>query len=78
MLFYVYPLEFVAEAISGAVLKVGTLRVEITSWGELGTLFALYSAGFAAIFTCIALMHFRAWTLRGSLEMTPREAHDAA
>ncbi len=36
VLFYVYPLKFVAEVISGAVLGVGDRHVEIGSWGELG------------------------------------------
>jgi uncharacterized membrane protein len=52
VLFYVYPLKFLASLAFG--------EAKITGWEEFAELFELYSLGFAAIFLFLGLMYFAA------------------
>lgn len=59
ILFYVYPLKFAAHCLVEYIGLVpqSAARTELGGRGDLSTLFVLYSAGFAAIFLCVALMY---------------------
>ncbi len=58
VLFYVYPLKFLARGLAAMLFGRGFEGDGgISTLDELGDLFAWYSAGFAAIFCCIALMY---------------------
>jgi uncharacterized membrane protein len=58
VLFYVYPLKFLARSVSSMLLgREAAGGVEIGSFEELGRLFVWYGAGFAAIFLLVALLY---------------------
>lgn len=79
ILFYVYPLKFLAEGFAGTVLGLGRRESAplIQSWEELGSLFVLYDLGFIAIFLCVALLYWHANRRRGELGLDPGEAFQA-
>lgn len=52
VLFYVYPLKFLANLAFG--------EAKISGWEQFAELFELYSLGFAAIFFFLGLMYFAA------------------
>jgi uncharacterized membrane protein len=78
VLFYVYPLKFVTRGVVQIVFGIETGSSLIITPEELGRLFALYGAGFIAIFLCFALMYRHAWRIRDRLGLTPLESHEAA
>jgi uncharacterized membrane protein len=78
VLFYVYPLKFVTRGIVQIVFRIDTGSSLSITPAELGNLFALYGAGFIAIFLCFALMYRHARAVAGSLGLSPAEAHEAA
>lgn len=78
VLFYVYPLKFVTRGIVQIVFGIDTGSSLRITPQELGQLFALYGAGFIAIFVCFALMYRHAWRIRERLGLSAAEAHDAA
>ena len=78
VLFYVYPLKFVTRGIVQIVFGVDTGSSLSITPGELGQLFALYGAGFIAIFVCFALMYRHAHRVRERLGLTAGESHEAA
>ncbi len=79
VLFYVYPLRFISE---GLIQSVFGIRMPssptLVGPEELGSLFALYSAGFIALFVLVALLYRHAWSRREALGLTPAEVHEAA
>lgn len=77
VLFYVYPLKFVTRGLLYAVFGWGEATSVAMGWDELGNLFALYGAGFIAIFLCFALMYRHARSRKDDLGLTPMEAHEA-
>ena len=78
VLFYVYPLKFVAEGLAASVFRLQTdAGVRINSWGELSTVFVLYSAGFVAVFACMALLYLHAARSAAALELTAPERAEA-
>lgn len=72
VLFYVYPLKFVAYVLLG-----GGLHRAFDSGEQVSALMAIYGAGFVAVFAVFALLYRHAWKLRHRLGLTPFEAHDA-
>ena len=78
VLFYVYPLKFVAEGLVSSIFHLrATEDVRISSADELGTVFVLYSAGFVAVFASVALMYLHAARSAQALELTPGERREA-
>ncbi len=77
VLFYVYPLKFVAQGIAGGVLGIGTAPTGFDSLRDLSVLFLLYSGGFVAVFTCISGLYFHAWRQRDVLGLSPEEDDEA-
>lgn len=79
VLFYVYPLKFMATGIMAGFFGAadGGIRSSITGPAELGQLFVLYGAGFMAIFLCMMLLYRRALALRVPLELDEQEIFEA-
>jgi uncharacterized membrane protein len=75
VLFYVYPLKFCVESFTTAFFGIGD--IEVRNLEELASMFMVYSAGWVAIFSCVALMYRHAYRRRDDLEMTAAEAHHA-
>lgn len=73
VLFYVYPLKFLAEGIS-AVLFSGAGN--ISSFNELSTMFILYSGGFVAVFLCFSLLYLHASRSKDKLGLNPEQQHE--
>lgn len=59
VLFYVFPLKFVAAGVTSMVFGIDVERTGrmITSYDELSQLFMLYSFGFFLIFAIVSLMY---------------------
>lgn len=81
VLFYVYPLKFLATtlvaSVTGAGEAAGPERLGFSSLHDLGNLFAVYGAGFAAVFLCLALMYARVARRRSALGLDEIERFDA-
>lgn len=61
VLFYVYPLKFLARGLAGMFFGRGVGGdAGVASIAELGSLFTWYGAGFAAIFLFFALLYLHA------------------
>ncbi len=79
VLFYVYPLKFVATLLSdlirggGISTLPGRAAAPAISLEEAQSLMALYGAGFAAIFLVLALMTLHAWRHRDDLQLSEAE-----
>jgi uncharacterized membrane protein len=67
VLFYVYPLRFIFGQFLGADAGV---YINETQGRDM---FAIYGAGFAAVYFTFALMHLHAWRLRERLELDELE-----
>jgi uncharacterized membrane protein len=83
VLFYVYPLKFVWTYIVNALLGLGTTvttasgQVEPVVRGEqIPTMFAVYGAGFAAVFAIFSLLYLHALRKRAELELSELESLD--
>ena len=65
ILFYVYPLKFLAAGLMTVVAGrwLGPLISNMTP-GELGTMFMIYNLGWSAVFGCVALLYRHAWQQR--------------
>ena len=77
VLFYVHPLRFLATGLVAFVTGgrlAGVMRVAL---GELGNLFAIYGLGWAALFTCVALLYRHAARTAPSLGLDALAAFDA-
>lgn len=78
LLFYVYPLKFMARGMVSMLPGLGQGGPgTVATWDELGQLFALYSVGFAAIFACVSLMYRYAWRRRVVLGLSADQAREA-
>ncbi|HEX2163785.1 MAG TPA: TMEM175 family protein [Thermoanaerobaculia bacterium] len=79
VLFYVYPLKFIARGVVWTLLGISEPGAadSIRGLDELGTLFVLYSVGFAAVFLFVALLYRHAWRRREALGLDAAEAHRA-
>jgi len=61
VLFYVYPMKFLAMAMFAGV--------EAISAHDIRTIFVVYGFGYAAVFTTFALMYWHAWRQRDALAL---------
>lgn len=81
VLFYVYPLKFMATAISYLYVggDAGRERVWAMMPGmdQFGQLLLIYGAGFVALFLCILLLYRHAYALRDALGLSELERFDA-
>jgi len=76
VLFYVYPLKFMASGMVQGMLGFGAKSegaVTIQTLDELSSLFAVYGAGFVAVFGCFVLLHVHALRSREDLRLTAEE-----
>jgi uncharacterized membrane protein len=76
VLFYVYPLKYVFTQMF-AFLQPDLRSGDGITPGELANIFAVYSAGFTAVFLLFAALYRHAWRRRETLDMTPLEAFEA-
>lgn len=67
VLFYIYPLKFMFELVTGRISGAGTSARE---------LFLIYGLGFCGIFAVFLLMNAHAWRKRDELELNAVERHD--
>ena len=82
VLFYVYPLKFLTTTFVDGWLRGGGgraagERLGFTSLQDLGHLFAIYGAGFGAIFLCLVLMYWRAGRRSAALGLSAGERYEA-
>jgi uncharacterized membrane protein len=75
VLFYVYPLKFMANAIV-AMFTPGH-EAAIQSADQARTLFIVYGAGWTVVFLCIALLYYHAANRQGELGLNTAQAYDA-
>ncbi len=71
IVFYVFPLKFLASALISAPLVGESKGVIFGSHGVAVMVF--YSGGFVGIFTVLALMYWRAWRLRDRIHLDAAE-----
>lgn len=69
VLFYVYPLKFVATFI----LSSGKGSF-FSDWDQVSSAMTLYGTGFVAVFLVFALLYHHAYRLRDRMKLTPGEA----
>ena len=79
VLFYVYPLRFLATAFTQYLLG-GELAVRpaLGSFDALASLFAVYGVGFVALFACFVAFYVNAARRADAFGLTPLERYDAA
>ena len=75
VLFYIYPLKFLFTAFFSFFLPILGVRLRIYP-GQLGTIFAIYGAGFVVIFLMFGLLYLQAYRKRDELKLTPLEVFD--
>jgi uncharacterized membrane protein len=76
VLFYVYPLKYVTNAMFHQLLPEMRLEPPANAT-EVARLFMVYGAGYIAVFVILASLYYRAWRRRAELGLTPLEAFDA-
>ncbi len=77
VLFYVYPLKFVAEGLAAGLFGIGDGPTGFTGLNDLSTLFLLYSGGFVAVFTCVSGLYLHAYNQRHELGLNADETREA-
>jgi uncharacterized membrane protein len=79
VLFYVYPLKFLTVSLAETLLGRAGPQSEarLRDLHELGSLFIIYSLGFAAVFLCIALLYRHAAHRKTALDLDDLERYDA-
>lgn len=78
VLFYVFPLKFVAAGLTGMVFGFTESGASMLgSYDELAQLFMLYSLGFVMIFALVGLMYQHAARRTTELQLTAGELHEA-
>jgi uncharacterized membrane protein len=75
VLFYIYPLKFLFTAFFSFFIPILGVRLRIYP-GQLGTIFAIYGAGFVVIFLMFGLLYLQAYRKRDELKLTPLEVFD--
>jgi hypothetical protein len=77
VLFYVYPLKFVASYVIGTLFGLNPQSpVRLENSAEGSALLRVYGIGFVAIFGVFALLYRRAWKLREKLGLGPLARFD--
>ena len=78
VLFYVYPLKFLARGLATMLFGSGIGGGGgVASFAELGKLFAWYGGGFAAIFLFVSLLYVHGARQADGLGLSPRESREA-
>lgn len=83
VLFYVYPLKFMATVIANLALWLGGLQSageelrEMLALRDLPETFILYGLGWIAVFLAFALLYWRAYTQREALGLDRVQAFEA-
>jgi len=72
VLFYVYPLRFLTEALVNGLVFGRTDGLNITR-SDSTVLMLLYSIGVLLVFTSFLLLYWRAWHLRSTLDLDATE-----
>ncbi len=74
VLFYVYPLKFLFNAISitGGIFGSGHPATHMSA-ADFSNLMTIYGLGFSAVYFALALLYLYAWKLREQLELTEFE-----
>ena len=75
VLFYVYPLKFLFTAFFSFFIPVLGIRLKVHP-SQLGTIFAIYAAGFVLIFLMFGLLHLRAYARRDELRLSALDVFD--
>jgi hypothetical protein len=75
VLFYIYPLKFLFTAFFSFFLPILGVKLRIYPH-QLGTIFAIYGAGFVVIFLMFGLLYLHAYRKRHELGLTPLEVFD--
>ena len=75
VLFYVYPLKFMAS--SFVTRLTGVRAASVSSWDQLQKLFIIYDLGWIVVFILFALLYWRAYRTRTQLGLTAIESYDA-
>jgi uncharacterized membrane protein len=75
VLFYVYPLKFLFTAFFAYFIPILDIRLGINP-EQLGTIFAIYGAGFVLIFLMFGLLYLQAYRRRAQLELSTLEVFD--
>jgi len=68
ILFYIYPLKFLAEVLIGDFL-LGNVREEIISFANMRTIMLIYSSGMFMIWGIITMLYKHAYNHRDLLEL---------
>lgn len=83
VLFFVFPLKFLADALVNRALGVGKMvtladgrTVRAIEQADWPALFAIYGLGFAAMFAVYAALYHHAYKRRDDLNLNPLEVHD--
>jgi uncharacterized membrane protein len=74
VLFYVYPLKYVFTEMF-AFVQIDRVRAALTP-GELANIFAIYGAGYMAVFLLFAALYFHAYRQRGALGLSAAQAFE--
>ena len=79
ILFYVYPLKFITQSLVQVLglAASNTSRVTLDAPEQLQTVFALYGAGFGAIFGCVAMMYRHAGKKSSALGLSALQTYEA-
>jgi uncharacterized membrane protein len=75
VLFYVYPLKFLFTAFFSYFIPLLDINLRVSP-PQLGTLFAIYGAGFIVIFLMFGLLYLHAYRRRNQLGLSPLEVFD--
>lgn len=81
ILVYVYPLRFLAKALTAWMdhvlgLPLTSQPISFDSPAELNQLFAIYAAGFMIMCLSILLLNLHAWRQRDALQLNELELYD--
>jgi hypothetical protein len=77
ILFYVYPLKFLATALFNVYLGAGQEKPMILHPGEMAKLMIIYAIGFIAVFACFFLLYRHAGSRWRELDLDERERLEA-
>lgn len=72
VLFYIYPLKFLFTAFFAFFIPILDIKLRVLPT-QLGTIFAIYGAGFIVIFLMFGLLYRQAYRKRDELGLSPLE-----
>lgn len=77
ILFYVYPMKFLTEAIVSPFIRGTTPGLGMSGYQDLSLMFTLYSLGFVAIFLCVVLMYRHVYRKHRALNLSSSQKREA-